>query len=187
MVTSSRSALVKSSFRGFRANYVQLACLDSDSQQPHQQPTGQMPNIQRSQQPASLRKSSLKTKPSSSDISPPDYHQRKKIEENPSQQRISNEKLDDGSQSNRQDEPIYCDETFDDKHFELKSPGYPYRYFNNLQCSYLIRKNNANVCQLRVIFNQFNLVGEDRNCGGDYLDIFSTRFCGVLKRFTSSR
>ncbi|KPM06250.1 cubilin-like protein 2 [Sarcoptes scabiei] len=185
MVTSSRSALVKSSFRGFRANYVQLACLDSDSQQPHQQPTGQMPNIQRSQQPASLRKSSLKTKPSSSDISPPDYHQRKKIEENPSQQRISNEKLDDGSQSNRQDEPIYCDETFDDKHFELKSPGYPYRYFNNLQCSYLIRKNNANVCQLRVIFNQFNLVGEDRNCGGDYLDIFSTRFCGVLKRFTS--
>lgn len=43
-----------------------------------------------------------------------------------------------------------------------------------------------NVCRLRVTFNYFNVVGEDGNCKGDYLDVVNSRICGVLERYTQS-
>ncbi|XP_075591258.1 uncharacterized protein LOC124491913 [Dermatophagoides farinae] len=151
MVTSSRGAMVKPSFKGFRASYIQLPCLDT--QTPSPSISNQIPHIQ----PAT--KSIAVENPQT-------------LHPIPTPMIVHNE-------------AIYCDQTFDDKMFEIKSPGYPYRYFDGLDCSYLIRKNSANVCRLKVTFTYFNVVGEDGNCRGDYLDIFSTRFCGILDRYTS--
>ncbi|OTF83939.1 cubilin-like protein, partial [Euroglyphus maynei] len=154
MVTSSRGAMVKPSFKGFRSSYTQLPCLDTQTplQLPRPPPSSSISNQIPYIQPATKSIATVE-KPRTSMII--------------------------------QNEAIYCDQTFDDKMFEIKSPGYPYRYFDGIDCSYLIRKNSANVCRLKVTFTYFNVVGEDGNCRGDYLDIFNTRFCGVLDQHTS--
>ena len=156
MVSSSRGAIVKPSFRGFRASYTQLPCLDSrpvDSKSPR--PTKPTSNTKGEPSRFTLP-SPLSTTTTPVPIFAPD-------------------------------DRIYCDQTFDEKMFDIKSPGFPYRYFDNLNCAYLIRKNSANVCRLKVTFNFFNVVSEDGNCQGDYLDLFNTRICGVLERYTKSK
>lgn len=139
MVTSGRGAIVKPSFRGFRASYTQMPCLET-APEVASTPTPKVPDYSNQTLPVRII----------------------------------------------QAKPIYCDQTFDDKSFDIKSPGFPYQYFDNLNCAYLIRKNNANVCRLRLTFNYFNVVGEDGHCKGDYLDVVNARICGVLERYTKS-
>ena len=166
MMTSSRGAMVKPSFKGFRASYTQLPCL-VDTQIPLPPP----PPPPSSSSPLSIQNQISNIQSATKSIV---------VEKSASIPKKT-------SIINVQNEQIYCDQTFDDKMFEIKSPGYPYRYFDHLDCSYLIRKNSANVCRLKVTFTYFNVVGEDGNCRGDYLDIFNTRFCGVLDQHTSSK
>lgn len=174
MVSSSRGAIVKPSFRGFRASYTQMPCMDAQKSEPV--------SLNQKGQPMQHETKSSIQSPSQSQFT--DYNK-------PMINRSPMSTGQKGSMFATPTTPIqenmYCDKTFDDKIFEIKSPGYPYQYYDNLYCSYLIRKNSANVCRLKVTFNHFNLVGEDRKCKGDYLDLFNNKFCGVLDDFTTSK
>ncbi|XP_022251869.1 cubilin-like, partial [Limulus polyphemus] len=72
-----------------------------------------------------------------------------------------------------------CDDEFSSEKFVLRSPGYPQSYPNNINCHYLIRKNNPGVCALDLTVQSFHLE-ENQNCDYDYLDIKGHKFCGQV-------
>lgn len=169
MITDSRGALLKPSFRGFRATYTQLPCLTPEGEEtPAMRPTTSRPSPAYS-----------KTTPEGS-----------KTILSPTRQQIQQSLRPNTSFGVRKhhDEPaIFCDQTFDTKLFTIQSPGYPYRYYDGIDCQYRITKASPNICRLKLTFQAFNVNGEDGFCRGDYLEVFGARICGVLEKFTTSK
>ncbi len=176
MVSHSRGAIVKPSFRGFRASYTQLPCLDA--------PTEVDPSSKKGKKslpppPSKTQQQQQTSTPISSNpvfVPPPN-----------SKPNFTPTKTPAVPPSELVPENIFCDQSFTSERFEIKSPGYPYRYFDSLNCAYQIVKSSERVCRLSILFNYFNVVGEDGACSGDYLDVGREKVCGVLERFTKSK
>lgn len=172
MVSHSRGAIVKPSFRGFRASYTQLPCLDTPTEV---DPSTKPSRTQGPKTPPS--KTSYQTSSTSKPIMVPPPSQNNFLTPTKTPSLPPNEVVP---------ENIFCDQSFTSERFEIKSPGYPYRYFDSLNCAYQIVKSSERVCRLSILFNYFNVVGEDGACSGDYLDVGREKVCGVLERFTKS-
>ena len=70
-----------------------------------------------------------------------------------------------------------CDETIDKMYFEIKSP----KEFN-AECLYRIEKAKDNVCQIDIMFSNFDL--GDQSCLNEYMAINGQRMCGTIDRNT---
>ncbi|XP_076316353.1 cubilin-like isoform X1 [Tachypleus tridentatus] len=78
----------------------------------------------------------------------------------------------------------FCSDVYTRKEFYLSSVNYPQNYDNNLDCSYVIRRYNSNVCSLRLQFLDFD-VESSTDCEYDYLDVDGQKLCGTLPAGTS--
>ncbi len=82
---------------------------------------------------------------------------------------------------------IPCDLVIYDMMFEIKSPNYPKRYPENVDCLFSIRKANPSICKLKLKFVYFDVEGNDKHCSGDSLEIDGNKICGRLPNNTISK
>ncbi|CAM1300261.1 Uncharacterised protein g2655 [Pycnogonum litorale] len=80
----------------------------------------------------------------------------------------------------RSEDPISCDSTYDRQTFNVRSPGYPESYPNNVTCRYTVVKINDLICKLRVTYNDFDVESSDQ-CSYDHLEIYNEKLCGVIQ------
>lgn len=87
---------------------------------------------------------------------------------------------------NRFQQPHDCNRVYSESIFELKSPGYPYKYPNGLNCKYTIVKQRTDpkVCQLEVKFVDMN-IEKSEDCSRDYLNFNGQLMCGSLSTETT--
>ena len=70
-----------------------------------------------------------------------------------------------------------CQELIQSMYFEIKSPKE-----SNSECMYRIQKAKQNVCQLDILFSNFDL-GDD-NCVNQYMAVDGQRLCGSIDKNT---
>ncbi|RWS19084.1 Cubilin-like protein [Leptotrombidium deliense] len=63
----------------------------------------------------------------------------------------------------------HCSQTFVEKYFEIISPKYPSMYDNNLDCFYVIKRNNPEI-RVDLLFIDFDLE-DGKDCERDFLSI----------------
>lgn len=85
--------------------------------------------------------------------------------------------------------PRCCTRVFNQRRFYLSSPGFPSRNNENIDCLFLIERNNAGICRLRVDF-RFFFVGTyspQLGCLDNFMEIDGQRVCGCNTglRYTS--
>ncbi|RWS30599.1 hypothetical protein B4U80_09973 [Leptotrombidium deliense] len=78
-----------------------------------------------------------------------------------------------------------CDFCIETGEGNFTSYGYPLNYRPLLNCSYRVRRTNNDVCELEMIFHDFDVpiskttkIDNYVDCNEDYLEIFGRRFCG---------
>ncbi|RWS13407.1 cubilin-like protein [Dinothrombium tinctorium] len=76
-----------------------------------------------------------------------------------------------------------CNQMFTDVNFEILSPKYPAMYENNLDCSYVVRRNNPKICRVDLLFVDFD-VEDGSECEHDFLAIDGIKLCGRYKANT---
>ncbi|KAL7643579.1 UNVERIFIED_CONTAM: hypothetical protein RMT77_005562 [Armadillidium vulgare] len=70
-----------------------------------------------------------------------------------------------------------CNKSISLETFEMKSPGYPGPYYTNMNCYYLIYRNDISRCGLLLNIDMLDLPGSP-SCVESYLSISGRRFCG---------
>ena len=75
--------------------------------------------------------------------------------------------------------PPSCNVCTNEDSGTLVSYGYPFRYRNNLFCTYTIDQKNSDYCQVELDFQDFEL-DESDNCSEDYFQIEGIRYCGNM-------
>ncbi|XP_076031119.1 cubilin-like [Oratosquilla oratoria] len=79
---------------------------------------------------------------------------------------------------------VPCNRAINAWSFNLRSPGFPNNYPNNLECMYRIRKATPTICKISLSFRNFSL--EEGRCIFDYLEVEEQRFCGTRDPFTET-
>ncbi|KAG1664200.1 Cubilin [Nymphon striatum] len=73
-----------------------------------------------------------------------------------------------------------CNQTFTAGTFQITSPDYPGLYPAGSRCTYTVQKSKANICQLALRINKFEL----DDCKNEYLMINNDKLCGSVKTGT---
>ncbi|XP_076352054.1 cubilin-like isoform X4 [Tachypleus tridentatus] len=73
-----------------------------------------------------------------------------------------------------------CD-TLSDVSGVMQTFNYPASYNSNTDCSYKVFRHSSAICRLEIYFSRFDVgQAESGTCGGDYLEIDGSRYCGIL-------
>ena len=67
----------------------------------------------------------------------------------------------------------------------MESPDHPKNYPHNLECGYLVKRTNEDVCALKLTIEHFLL--EDGNCIFDYVEVMNERLCGKIEPGKNSK
>ena len=73
-----------------------------------------------------------------------------------------------------------CGGVYGEGQVDLKSPHYPHYYDNNIDCVFIIKRKNDNICRLELRFLDFD-VEPSPGCIYDYLMVDGKKLCGDLK------
>ena len=74
-----------------------------------------------------------------------------------------------------------CDQTISQASGWFYSPNYPANYNDNSVCILTIEKSSADVCQVEITFEDFDLEDSRPACDNDFLDFGDgDRICGSL-------
>ncbi|XP_067139271.1 LOW QUALITY PROTEIN: cubilin-like [Centruroides vittatus] len=74
---------------------------------------------------------------------------------------------------------INCDRLYASLDFEIRSPGYPNTYTNNLNCRYIVHRLSNRICELRLNFIMFD-VESSTGCEYDYFEVEGEKLCGTM-------